>query len=129
MKQRFDAISDPRSPKYQQFMTRDEIVVMSSPSEAVHSAITGWLATVHDLVPPTTDATSKKITPDASLSDMTISNHGDAIHVQRMPLHIAELLLDTRFGRFHHRNGAALIRQYGKRSRLSIATPICQSSC
>jgi subtilase family serine protease len=117
MRRRFDAISDPRSPSYQQFMTRDEIKAMSSPSPAVHEAIAEWLgAAVSDDVPLESNINdvSSSNTTNKSSDKMTISNHGDAIHVNNMPISMVSSLFDTRFARYHHHHSAAsLLRQYG----------------
>jgi hypothetical protein len=119
MKKRFEAISDPQSPEYQQYMTRDDIIAMSSPPAIVYDTINDWLATVHtdvtipSLLSSTNDRTNSNSNGNSKGAAMTITNHGDAIEVNHMPLYMAEPLFDTRFGRFHHRNGVSLIRQYG----------------
>lgn len=96
LEERFWAVSDPRSPDWQKFMTRDEIgaMVASKPDDMV--TVRKWLATVLG-------------------SDSSVQQTADAIEVHASVAEV-ERLFETKLFVFSHDRGRSVIRTMGEHS-------------
>jgi tripeptidyl-peptidase-1 len=90
----FRAVSYPRSPKYQQFLSIREILDIVSPPEEDRALVLSWLQ---------------------SNGVRNVRDFGDAFEV-RTQVVFAEQLLHAEFHSFQHDNGRVIVKAFGKYS-------------
>ena len=96
------AVSDPRSPKYQNFMTPEQILEIVAPPKAEHDQVVAWLK---------------------AHGARNIKSHGDALDVHTN-VAVAERLFGTKFFHFTHKEGMSSDHSVTRSKQLSV---ICTS--
>lgn len=96
LEKQFWAVSEPTSPEWQNFMTRDEIAAMVASKPADMMVVRKWLATVLG-------------------SDSTVQQTADAIEVHASVAEV-EQLFETKLFIFAHQQGHRVISSMGEHS-------------
>lgn len=96
LEKQFWAVSEPTSPEWQNFLTRDEIGAMVASKPADMMVVRKWLATVLG-------------------SDSTVQQTADAIEVSASVAEV-EQLFETKLFIFSHKHGHRVIRSVGEHS-------------
>jgi len=87
----FEAITDPKNPRWQEFKTIEEILAIVAPPAADHDAVLKWIQ-AHGAT--------------------KVRSMGDAIEGS-VPVVEAEKMFHTKFYTFQHQDGRKIVRQWG----------------